>query len=78
MIVTTDKLSVELIEAVDDCWRCGKPLTLPCVMWQGTTQIWLHRECALALADALICDGMKLGGKRETETNPDWQSKVNP
>ena len=65
MIVTLETLTDDIafedfVTAADHCWHCGRPLTLPCVMWHGESSLWLHRECAMSLADKLICDAIKL------------------
>lgn len=38
------------------CATCGDPAWPPCCFWQGSTQLFLHPECAAHLGPSLIAD----------------------
>lgn len=56
----TDALE-DFVEARDLCSYCNQPLVVgPFILWKfHHCEIWLHRNCAIALAMSLQRDSMK-------------------
>lgn len=57
----------------DDCFYCGKRITIPCVFWQGDyhkgrpSTACLHAECVEGFCKAIIRDAKEILGDNAHE-----------
>jgi hypothetical protein len=65
-------------DLTDDCFLCGKKLTVPFVFWRGLSSICLHPECAGRLGSSLVRDFFEaeLTTKEQADqTLRDWKRR---